>query len=68
MKTDAELIQETREKLGIPRWKLASLADVHELTIFNLEHNRVKTTKETLIKVLTALIVELKRRRRAINV
>ena len=58
MISDAQLIQDTRKSLKLPRWKLAVLADVSEAAIFNLEHEKVNSHKKTRIKIYTALIKE----------
>ena len=58
MISDAQLIQETRKSLKIPRWKLAVLAGVSEAAIFNLEHEKVNSQKKTRVKIYTALIKE----------
>lgn len=67
MNTDAKLIKETREKLKLSREKLSWLAGISTVALYNLETERVKSHKSTLIKIYDALIRELQRRKNAIN-
>lgn len=61
--TDAELIKDTRVKLGITQLELAARSGVSEITISNLENQKSRGRKQTWLKLFDALIKELKKRR-----
>ena len=62
--TDAELIRNTRKKLGLTQFELAVRAGLHEQTIYHIESQRYLGRKQTRIKIFNALIKELDRQRR----
>lgn len=55
----AQIIQFHRKKAGLSRNDLAALADVGKTVIFDIEHGKETIQFASLIKILTALNIQL---------
>ena len=59
-KNISELLRTHRKKSGLSQLGLAKLAGVGKTVIFDLEHGKITVQVDTLLRVLSALNIEIK--------